>query len=241
MALILKTLLDSEAQWKDTSPYAKSLTQATVASQPVIHTTSPWGPPQYYFNGLPLVGQHFYLADTWFRLIDATPITVGTLLVFFTSDDFTAEQCLLGSCTDGATTDEFWLGFDGTIANDPMEIVLNVGGVLTYQGRFAASLTNADKNFAAITSDGTTLRAYFNGNPAAITDIVGANAGQWFASAVAATTFCAGAVRRAALALPLNGKMVFAAMYNTCKTGGEIKRIWESGYTQHGPRYLPKE
>jgi hypothetical protein len=242
MSLILKTMVDSVAQWKDVSPYAKSLAQATAGNQPTIHTTSPWGPPQYDFDGAADPNSdHFFLADTWFRSIDALPVTVGSLLVWFTPDVFTTEMFLAGSCTNGADSGEFWLGMDGTVANDPMEIVLRVAGVNTYQGRFAASLTNADKNFAAITSDGSVLRAYFNGDPAAITDIVGANAGQWFASAVAATAFCAGALRRATQVLPFNGKMPLVVMYNSVQPGGEIKKVWESGYTMHGPRYLPKE
>jgi len=242
MSLILKTLVDSAAQWKDVSPYAKNMVQATAGNRPTIYTTSPWGPNQYNFDGVADPNSDYMsIADTWFRSIGALPVTVGTLMVFFTPDTFTTEMFLVGSYTGGADTDEFWLGMDGTVANDPMEIVLRVAGVTTYQGRFAALLTNIDKNFVAITSDGAVLRAYFNGNEVTLTDIVGANAGQWFASAVAATHFGVGACRRATLVNPYDGSMALAVMYDTCQVGGEIKRVWNSGYNVAGPRYLPKE
>jgi len=242
MSLILKTLMNSVAQWKDVSPYAKHMDQPTAARQPTIHTTSPWGPSQYKFDGAADPNaDSFYVLDTWFRLIDAVPVTAGTLMVWFTPDIFTTEMFLAGASVAAADDDEFWLGMDGTVANDPLEVVLRVNGITTYQGRFAASLTNADKNFAAITSDGTTIRAYFNGDPVALTDIVGANTGQWFASATQSNIFCVGALSRAVQTFPFNGKMALAVMYDNPKPAGEIKRIWESGYTLHGPRYLPKE
>jgi len=243
MALILKSLVDSVAQWKDVSPYNKSLVApANVLNQPAIYSTSPWGTQQYNFTGLAdPVTQYMNIADTWFRTIGGVPVTAGTLMVWFTPDTFTTEMFLAGSYTGGADTDEFWLGMDGTVANDPMEIVLRVAGVTTYRGRFAAALTNLDKNCAAITSDGTTLRAYFNGNPVAITDVVGANAGQWFASAAAATHFGVATTARVTTLLPYDGQMALVVMYNTCQPGGEIKRTWEAGYGVAGPRYLPKD
>jgi hypothetical protein len=182
--------------------------------------------PEYDFDGAAAPNSD-HLFTTNFTEIKAT---IGTMILWFSPDTFTTDQALVWSGVNGATDDEFYLVFEGTVANDPLSIVLMDAGVVTYQGRFAASLINSQQNCVAIYSDGTALRAQVNGQISAITDIVGANAGQWFASATSSNRLAVGAAMRAALALPYDGKMQKLYFDAAAMTTGEIAKAARLGY-----------
>jgi hypothetical protein len=215
---------------EDLSVYASNLSQETVANQAVVITPGHYGCPDLAFDGAAAPNSDYSYSDVVAHLKTAQ----GSVSFAFSPDDFANEQAILGMAVDGATDDEFWIGLDGSIAGDPMQIVLLSDGVVTYRGRFGANALGSQSNFVTVGSDGSTLIAAVNGEAQTITDIVGANAGQWFASATDADRLFVGAIPRAALELPFSGKITLALAYNRSVALLEHQQMWQSRITMSG-------
>jgi len=209
----------------------RSLDQPTAANQPTIQVPGAFGAAQYDFDGAADPNSD-YLAAFQIQTIKSN---TGTIVIFFGEDDFTTDQNLIGICTNGFSDDEFLIEFLGTIAGDPIRILAVDAAVTTYQNRTPTNIINPSINMITFISDGSTNTFYYGGIQGTLTPTFGVNTGQWFSGATNANIITIGAIRRATLTRPFNGKQSKILIYDRPLTQIEIQKIYASGPHAGGP------
>jgi len=207
------------------------LTQFTAGHQPPI--TSPQ--PEYGFT---------WAANRNLFTYQIVPFktATGTIIACYKPEDFTNEGSIAGVCQEGSfTPDDLTLETRGDIANDPLELIGSSGGVTNLRLQHALGAVNGlARHCSAWTSDGTLVRAYFDGKLQTVAVPVGANTGQWFASYPLSTVFVVGARRDAAVGSGFGGKLSKFLAYDREVTGVELAQMASRGYNADGtPRWMP--
>ncbi|MBW3015450.1 LamG domain-containing protein, partial [Candidatus Woesearchaeota archaeon] len=136
------------------------------------------------------------------------------------------------SVTD-TTDDEFFFDFrpDSAVAyGNFTDIVHLVNGAIQARLRTPNNVFEINKwhHFVA-TSDGSTVKAYVDGQEVTLTEQIGSNAGQWFGDATDASYFTIGGVKRATLAADWNGSIDEVAVWDRALSAEEILDIYKRG------------
>jgi hypothetical protein len=207
-----------------------SLMQATVGNQvPILNS----GCPEYSFTW----------ADTRNLLtfqVNPFKTTTGTIIACYKPEDFANEGAIMGVCQDGAAApDNLMIETRGDIALDPLELMGSSGGVTNLRLQHALGVANGyARHCSAWTSDGTAIRAYFDGKPQTLLIPVGANTGQWFASYTLSNAFAVGAKLGLPWGSGFGGKGVKFLVYDREVVGWELAKMASSGYRADGtPRW----
>ena len=209
------------------------LMQATAGNQPSIAAS---GSPEYSFT---------WAASRNLFTYQIVPFktAAGTVIACYKPEDFANECAIMGVSQDGAAVpDDLMIETRGDIALDPLELMGDSGGVTNLRLQHALGAVNGlARHCSAWTSDGTTVRAYFDGKLQTLLIPVGANTGQWFASYPLSTVFVVGAKRNAAITSGFGGKGIKYLVYDREVTGVEIAQMNSRGYTADGsPRWYPQ-
>lgn len=212
------------------------LFQPTVANQPLIRVPGHLGAPEYDFDGAANPNSD-HLAS--FQ-VQPLKTQAGSILLWFSIDDFIAGQIIASMNVNGATDDAmFGAYFRGDLAGDTMEYTLRLNGATIDQLSSDINLFNSQSNMYAIRSDGSAIYMFANGRESGVAVIVGGNNGAWFADATDANVFSFGALRRAALTVPFNGKGSKLLMYDRALPQYQIQQIYARGFGPNGPRWFP--
>lgn len=210
-----------------------SLMQATAGNQPPITNS---GGPEYGFT---------WAASRNLFTYQIVPFktTTGTIIACYKPEDFANECAIMGVSQDGAAVpDDLMIETRGDIALDPLELMGDSGGVTNFRLQHALGAVNGyARHCSAWTSDGTLVRAYFDGKLQTLLTPVGANTGQWFASYPLSTVFVVGAKRNAAVTSGFGGKGVKFLAYDREVVGVELAQMNARGYKADGsPRWYPQ-
>ena len=179
-------------------------------------------PPQYDFDGAASPNAD-HLATFQVQPLKTTQ---GTIILALSPEDFAAVQAPLSLNVEGAVDDEFEILIRGDVANAPHELDLLLGGALSWRARTPANLLNPNLNILGFTSDGPTVRSFFNGEEIVLATLAGANTGQWFASAIDANVFVLGCRRQAVQANPYDGSQQFYIQYDRPLSPDTIAKIY---------------
>lgn len=213
----------------------KGLFQPTAANQPTI----PPGQPVYSFDGAASPNSDYFLTFQNYPVLTQS----GTLVCWVNLRETAANYNTLigtGIYNSAAANDEFFLSMAGSVASDPFEILYYLGGALQWWGRFGTTVPMA--YMVGLTSDGSLVRTYINGNLMATTDVLGANAGQWFGDAPNANYLIAGIRHRSTgLQQQFKGDGSKYLFYDRALTQLEIQKIQYNGLNASGqPRWYPR-
>lgn len=210
----------------------RGLFQPTVADQPSIPSPpGTWGTPDYNF---------VRAEDDHLNTFQTQPLKTqaGSLMLAFVPRNVADQQMLFCLSTEGdANGDVLGLALRGDVANDPFEWSGRTGGAADLELRFPSLGLNIP-HVVWITSDGTTLRAYVNGQEQVVTAVTGANTGQWFADYASTTVAVAGAIREAVVAEEADMMTPVLMAYDREVSYLDIQRQWAAGWGPRGPRLI---
>ena len=225
---------DWRGQWVDHCvDGVGDLLQADVNDQPTITVPGTWGTPDYYF--LSAHDDHLYNAN-----VDPLSTEVGSLLLAFVPKDDANQQTVFCLSEDGNANGEvLGLQFRGDVAGDPLEWNGRTGGATNLELRFPSAGVRVP-HVVWLTSDGSTLRAYVNGQEQTVTANTGANTGQWFADYPDVDAVVAGAIRRAAVEEEMDMLMPVLVAYDRQVSYLDIQKQYQMGFGLRGPRWLPE-
>jgi len=165
----------------------------------------------------------------------------GSIVVFYEAEDFVNEGAILGTYQEGVFGDGLAFETRGDIVNDPIELIGSSGGVTVLRLQHPFGPVNGfGRHCSVMTSDWTTVSGYLDGNLQTLTQVVGANTGQWFASYPLSTVFAVGARIDFAVASGFGGKGIKILVYDRALTQIEIQRICSRGFGPSGPRWYPE-
>lgn len=213
----------------------RAVFQPPVVNQPGIIANGMFGGPVYNLDGAAHPNSdHLYTYQ-----VEPLKTTSGTLIMGFTHDDLTVDSTLFSLSTDGVDADEFQMRLAGTEANDPLCIFQRTAGIATWRANFPGGLISGPFNIFAITSNGVITRGFFNLNEIILTDLIGANAGQWFGLSNNADVFSIGVRRIVVLDRPFNGRVWFLKIYDEPLSPLQLQQIINKKITPQGPRWYP--
>lgn len=133
--------------------------------------------------------------------------TQGTVEAWVKFTDLAQSHAVVNVNVEGASDDEYlFMYYRGSGENYVIRIYLGINGTTTMYAKTRDNIiTTTDWHYWVVTSDGSTLRAYLDGQEETLTFTTGSNTGQWFDDATDADVFTLGALRRAAISIPFEG------------------------------------
>lgn len=178
-----------------------------------------------YGNGLDFDGNNDYLQKSTASFCNDTQ---GTLMAWVKFGNFTTDQIVFALSQEVVSGyDEYYLlYFRGDLAGDPLQVSVVVNGLTTWGALTNGGLVQSNLWYHfVITSDGIQTRLYLNGVERTLTNDIGTNSGQWFATATDANCFGMGAIIRDAPVAFFTGQIDESAIFNRYLTQAEIERL----------------
>ncbi len=202
----------------------RGLFQPTVAQVPVIQTPGAWGPSEYKFDG---AGDNLTTSQT-----SPLKTSQGSLLFWLTINSLAAYQSIISFSREGiafGTSDEMVFDINAT-PNANVIVALRVGGVINFAASFPLGGFMPGQNvFVAVTSDGSTIRGYLDGEEVTLTFSTGANTGQWTDLAVLSDRFSIGAIRRNTVQNSSSASVPKTVLLDEAFSPIQIAKIAQSG------------
>ncbi|MFQ6122817.1 MAG: LamG domain-containing protein [Dehalococcoidales bacterium] len=180
-------------------------------------TGASWRPRGHYFDGTDDI---IYISNPSF--IDDTS---GTIEVWVSFDNVSAQHMYVATCVNGATSHEIQMPLRRD-SNNELQFTAYSPGSQPWECTLNSpnnTITDAGWHHIVFTSDGSKVRCYVDGEERTLTPSVGSNSGQWFGTATNSDTFCVGAIKRASIVAPMAGTVGEVRLYSRALTPQEIQ------------------
>ena len=140
-----------------------------------------------------------------------------------------SSEVLLSLSNAGSADDEFTIQWIGGVS-DFIRLYMTLNGTAVLRLETSGTITDSNWHHYAITSDGSTVKAYIDGSIQILTETIGSNTGQWFADATDADTLSMGIVQRNVNLGDFTGQIDHTMFYNRALSASEIALLYQEPF-----------